>query len=168
MASVSTLFATGEHWEAPVLDYVGFQAVAPWDGSALNTRHYNRAVLCGASLRSPVVGAFMLPGDASIYIGHSPSEYAPDALQASPFDNALVVLVGNDLTSVTPLVLHESSTYRCTDATVYDLAYLIGANGHIAAPLCTNTRPRWLARRTLRSNEPKSSACCPPPVTKSP
>ena len=76
----------------------------------------------------------MLPGDASIYIGHSPSEYAPDALQASPFDSALVLLVGNDLTSVTPLVLHELSTCRCTDATVYDLAYLIGVTGHLAAP----------------------------------
>ena len=122
MASVSNLFAAAEHWESPVLDYVGFQGVAPWDGAAGNTRHVNRAILCGASLRSPVVGAFMLPGDASIYIGHSPSEYAPDALQASPFDNALVVLVGNDLTSVTPLVLHESSTHCCTANRTFSLA----------------------------------------------
>jgi hypothetical protein len=108
MALVSTLFAAPEHWEAPVLDYVGFQAAAPWDGTGGHTRHVNRAVLCGASLRSPIVVAFVLPGDEAIYIGHSPSEYTPDPLQASPLDNSLVVLVGNDLTSVTPMSLHNA------------------------------------------------------------
>jgi hypothetical protein len=134
MALVSTLFAAPQHWETHVLDYVGFQAAAPWDGTGGATRHANRAVLCGASLRSPIVVAFVLPGDTAIYIGHSPSEYTPDPLQASPFDNSLVVLVGNDFMSVTPMALVDSATYRCTDANVYDVAYLTGANGHIAAP----------------------------------
>ena len=77
----------------------------------------------------------MLPGDASIYIGHSPSEY----VRLTPCSPLLLTTRlssswGNDLTSVTPLVLHELSTYHCAHATVYDLAYLTGATGHIAAP----------------------------------
>ena len=93
----------------------------------------NWAALVGMSFCSPVAVAFMLAGDASVYITHSLSEYVPDVMNPSPFDIQLVLLLGNDLTSVTAIVVHDSTTLRCNKVHVYDVPYLTGANGHLAA-----------------------------------
>ena len=113
MALVSDLFTAAEHWDTPSSRLRQDSKLSRLGKTTLG-RPAMRTV--PPSVESPYAplwsGAFMLSGDASIYIGHSPSEYVPDVLQASPFDNNLIILAGNDLASVTPLVLHDRSTFR--------------------------------------------------------
>ena len=54
--------------------------------------------------RSPVVLAFISTSDPDrIHFGHSPTLYPPIAGDATPFDNQLVLLVGDDATSTDPI-----------------------------------------------------------------
>ena len=135
MASVTTLFAEGGHWDTPTIDYVGCEAVYPWDGNTGRSRVENRAALAGLSFRLPIVGAMMLDGNALIYIIHSPSVHLADVLNPSPFDGQFVVLLGNDLTWVTPIVVVDTTALRTTtEHHVFDVATLTRAAGHLAGP----------------------------------
>ena len=76
----------------------------------------------------------MLTGDDSIYIVHSPFEYAPDPINPSPFDNELVLLIGNDLSSVASIVVAEfyKHPYQCS---FMGSTWITspGTTGHLAA-----------------------------------
>jgi hypothetical protein len=55
----------------------------------------------------------MLTGDDAVYIVHSPSVYPADPMNISPYDRNLVLLLGNDLSTVSPIVVVDNMT-PCT------------------------------------------------------
>ena len=92
-------------------------------------------LLINLSQRSPVTVAFVVKGDEDhVHVGHSPSMYPADPTSVSPFDNLVVVLLGNDINSATPLVLPASSFARPAGVRTLDVATIVGATVHGAAP----------------------------------
>jgi hypothetical protein len=160
MAFVTNLFAAAGHLDTPTADYLGHEAAFPWDGNTGLTRHQNHAALTGMAFRSPTVGTVMLTGDDAIYIVHSPSEYTPDPMNPSPFDDELVLLIGNDLSSVSSIVVADATAIHTADFHVFDVPYITGATGQVATAPCTNTRLKWLECRTLQVFAGRNSACC--------
>ena len=70
-------------------------------------------ILINLAQRSPIVVAFVVKGDEDhVHVGHSPTMYPANLTSVSPFDNLVVVLLGNDVNSSTPLALLASSFAR--------------------------------------------------------
>ena len=65
--------------------------------------------------------------------------YPADPTSVSPFDNLVIVLLGNDIDSSTPLALPVTSITRLAAVRALDIATIVGATGHGAAPavLCS-------------------------------
>ena len=53
---------------------------------------------------------------------------------ANPFNNLAVMLVGADLATSVPVVLPADAWARTAETRIYTCDYMIGANGHAAAP----------------------------------
>jgi hypothetical protein len=105
MAFVTTLYAEPVHWDTPTADYISFQTTFPCVGDAGKTHHENHDALAGLAFHSPTVGALMLAGDNAVDIMHSLSVHTPDPMHASPYDNKLMLLIGNNLATVSPIVV---------------------------------------------------------------
>ena len=64
------------------------------------------ASLTGIAAHSPTVLCFMLNGDPDhIHVGYNPTLFPEDPTNTTPYDGKVMVLVGDDFTSATPIVL---------------------------------------------------------------
>ena len=129
---VDALFADPAHWVEHAPDYTTLLAThGPTSGqdTAQCKRH-----IANLHHRTPTCVAFIVNGDMNqIYVGHSPTIYPGDPAAATPFDDCLVVLVGNDVDRLSPFVLPANCFTRATvRASTHD--YMVGNHGHSAAP----------------------------------
>ena len=93
--------------------------------------------------RSPVAIAFIVEGDDDhVHVGHSPSVYPADPSNPSPYDNLVVVLVGDDVNSAIPVVLPALSFTRVPNLHVFDF-------DQQTAMRAVLTRPASLRRSTV-------------------
>jgi hypothetical protein len=114
--------------------------VAPAYNSILNVigpdSNTNGGATCKTAIlnlaqRSPITVAFVLEGDPEhIQVGHTLSPFSNDPLRASPYDDHVIVFVGDDLASSTPVLLPNDAFSRTADLTVYNTAHMTGVNGH--------------------------------------
>ena len=78
----------------------------------------SNALACKKSVRgmgqhSPVVLALSLKSDPEqVYIAHSPTLVPADPMETTPYDDNVLVLVGDNLASAAPLVLPQASFTR--------------------------------------------------------
>ena len=135
MAAPSTahaLFADAALWDDHDPDYVAIAAIV---GDSNEDRASTQRAVVNLAKRTPVALAFQLDSDTnSVYVGHSPTIFVADILHASPYDNKTIVMVGDDLSTATPVALHPDAFTRTANAHLYNLGYLQGPNGHGAAP----------------------------------
>ena len=132
----STLFADPTKWATPdpghalVLASVG-------GASAASTTAAKRDIL-NMAVHSPTVLCFILDADPDhIYVGHSPTVHPAALGTASPCDNLMVVLVGDDSDAAVPIVLPNDAFARLADDTCYNLTHMTGVAGHGAGPPVT-------------------------------
>ena len=129
----STLFGDATKWTEPTPDHaVVLGAVG--SGSAADQTTAKRHVL-NMAVHSPTVVAFVIDADCDhIYVGHSPTQYPASLGTAMPFDNLLVVLVGDSADAAVPMVLPNAAFARTNDFAAYNVAHLTGVHGHGAGP----------------------------------
>ena len=136
----SALYGDATYWDDPDPDYATLLGTV--GGAAGTSWPATRDALMNIAARSPVTLAFVVEGDEDfIYIGHSPSIYPADLLDVTPFDNHMVVLVGNDSAAATPVILPPAAFQRTGDIRCEDVATIIGPGGHGAAPAVFRTGP---------------------------
>ena len=70
----------------------------------------------------------------SIYCGYNPTLCPADLGTVTPFDNKLVLFVGDDLNSAIPVVFEDTATRRSNAGASYNVTYITGPNGHGANP----------------------------------
>ena len=91
----STLFGDASLWTSPDPAYPDVANLT--DGNSTRNRNDVRQTISNLAARSPAVLAFTLDSEPDhIYVGHSPTFYPADLSHAAPFDDQLVVLVGDD------------------------------------------------------------------------
>jgi hypothetical protein len=101
-----------------------------------------RAELGSAHIRTPCVLAFVIEGDKDVvYLGHLPYIYPADITSPTPMDARIVVLVGNRANACIPVVLLADTFGRTGDIRASDIATIIGATGHGAAPPVLRSGP---------------------------
>lgn len=129
--NISNLYNTTDKWGIPAPDYVTLLGHV---GSATTA---NRAdctrTIINLSARSPITLAFVIAGDADhIHVGHSPSMFAGDPTDVTPFDDLMVLLVGDDLTT-SVLVVLLANAFGCTgNVRCLEIANILGPAGHTA------------------------------------
>ena len=110
MASLfSTLATTAGAWTRANPNY---PTIA---GAMGHTAVHNRSTagtsLAGVAVHTPTVIAFQLSSDPHrIYIGYHPTHFPGDIHNATPFDNLVMVLVGDNIDTAMGLVL-EAGTF---------------------------------------------------------
>ena len=132
--SVADYLQKTDHWENHDPDYVTLlNSIGA--GSAA-THSQVAATVLGLAARSPTVLLFQIEGDEDfIHIGHNPTRFPEDPLDAAnPFNNKVVVLVGNDLASAVPVVLPDEAFQRTTQACCRNADVIAGNTMHTAAP----------------------------------
>ena len=127
--SISALYADDTKWVdanpnwTQVLGLVG-------PAAATNASDAKKAILNMAQ-RSPVAIAFVLTGDPEhIQVGHTLSTFTNNPLSNSPYDDNLIVFVGDDFASAAPVLLPADSFNRPAAFAAYNVTYMTGANGH--------------------------------------
>ena len=89
----------------------------------------------GCGSRTPVVIAFQIEGDEdNVYVGHSPQLFHTDPLETTDYDAHIVVMLGNDLDTMTPLVLPDNAFSRITATRCPNITNILGPDGHGAVP----------------------------------
>jgi hypothetical protein len=88
------------------------------------------------SIRTPCALAFVIKGDEDVvYLGHSPYIYLADITSPTLMDGRVVVLVGNRSDACIPaVVLPHKAFGRNNNIRASDIATIVGATGHGAAP----------------------------------
>ncbi len=132
-ATASALYADAALWANHDYDYAATQTyIAP--GSGNNAGACARA-LVNLAQNSPLTFAVQLAGDVdNIYVVHSLTSFPSVVGHATPFDDQLVVLLGNDYATASALTFPASVLTRVNNINAYNKAYLEGPNGHAAAP----------------------------------
>ena len=128
--NVSTLYADDTKWiEAnpsytEILDVVG--------AGANNNSNTCKTAILNLAQRSPLTVAFILNGDPDhIHVGHTITAFTNDPLRACPYDDHVVVFVGDDLASAAPVLLPTDSFARtAADVAAFNTAHMTGVNGH--------------------------------------
>jgi hypothetical protein len=126
---VSALYTDDTKWieAAPAYDSI-LNVIGP--ASNANTATCKTTIL-NLAQRSPITIAFILKGDPEhIQVGHTLSPFSNDPLRASPYNDHVIVFVGDDLTSAAPVLLPNDSFSQTTDLTIYNMAHMTGVNGH--------------------------------------
>ena len=103
----SRLYGDATLWENPNPDYdlicstLGYSAAA-----TCLTAPNARSGLVNLSVRSPIAAVFMSRADGDhIYVAHSLTMFPSDLTQTTPMDGLMVGLVGNNASTVAPVVL---------------------------------------------------------------
>jgi hypothetical protein len=90
-----------------------------------------KTTILNLAQQSPITVAFILEGDPKhIQVGHTLSPFSSDPLQASSYDDHVIVFVGDDLASAAPVPLPNNSFSQTADLTVYNTAHMTSVNGH--------------------------------------
>jgi hypothetical protein len=136
----SDLLSDVDQWDQPAPACADLMAVLG-GGVITNSNDACRAVV-NLATRSPVAIAFVIEGDDDhVHVGHSPTLFPQDITQASPFDNSMVVFVGDKTDSAVPVVLASGAFARTPVTRACDVATIVGATGHGAAPPLFRTGP---------------------------
>ena len=132
----STLLGDAAQWDNPDPYYTLLMTkVGHADHADCLNSNSSAVLTVNLAQRSPVAIAFIVEGDDDhVHVGHSPSIYPADPSNASPYDNLVVVLVGDDVNSAIPVVLPAISFARVPDLLTLDFDQVIGAAGFGAAP----------------------------------
>ena len=108
-ALFSTLATTAEQWTRPDPD-CGTLSNALGHTSG-NNRAVTAAALVNSAAHSPIVLAFQLSADRdNIYIGYNPTLFPADPHNATPLDNHVHVMIGDDIETAMGMVL-EANTF---------------------------------------------------------
>jgi hypothetical protein len=105
---ISALYADDTKWieAAPAYDSI-LNVIGP-DTNA-NAATCKTAIL-NLAQRSPITVPFILKGDPEhIQVGHTLSPFSNDPLRVSPYDDHVIVFVGDDLASSAPVLLPNDS-----------------------------------------------------------
>ena len=95
-SNFSDVVANHAFWDRPEPDHGTLLAAVGSTSQA--TRAVCKASLLSFAAHSPIVLAFSLSTDPNVvYIGHSPTLMAPDPMETTPYDNATVVFIGDNL-----------------------------------------------------------------------
>ena len=141
VTTASALYGEPRYWNTPNFQCENLIGNAGLFDSAAGVGGNRNECATGAvnlSVNSPVAIAFQLAGDCDhVYLGHTLSFYPNDPLNASAFDDHVLVLLGNDLTTALPLALNVNAFTKAGPLAGYNRAYITGANGHAhaAAPV---------------------------------
>ena len=103
----SALYTDAAKWNEPAPDYTFYSTRV--GGAATRGGGLDRAAtittLANLATHSPTMVAFVPDNDQDvIYVGHSLTLYPSDPANVLPFDDSVVVLVGNDPGSCQPMV----------------------------------------------------------------
>ena len=129
----SDLYQEPAFWDEHDPDYLAIDAVI--GGGVGATRDVVRRHLTNLDARSPVALAVTLAGDNDhIYVVHSLSVYPASVTDATPFDNCLIGLCGNDFDACTAIVLPNDSCARTGDTLALNIPTMTGPAGHAAGP----------------------------------
>ena len=124
--------------------------VVPWadllNATGEASGHNNTATLaniCNLATRSPIALAFMVLGDTDhIYVGHNPTRYPNNPTAASAYDNTLVLLIGDNLQTATPICLSNNHFTRTAETHCHTHTELLA--NHAAAPPVYRTGPHLM------------------------
>ena len=136
-AAVSTLFSDvvleAGLWDDHRPDH-GLLLTTVGAGAATAGPATSRALL-NIAARSPTVLAFVLAGDVKhVYVGYAPSLFPGDLAVPTPFDDKVVVLVGDDIPTSVTITLPDTAFQRTAAIRCLDVAGIIGPQGHGAVP----------------------------------
>jgi hypothetical protein len=130
MASLfSDIVDDDAQWGNPDADYAALLAVV--GGAALSNSPVTKAALLNTAVNTPVGCAFTLTGETGhIYVGYQPTAYPSDITAPNVYDGQVAMLIGNDLTVASMVVVPDVAFARCGDTNCYDLPYLAGVHGY--------------------------------------
>ena len=128
VASQARFWGTHQPDHATLLGLMG--------GAATHNQDACKASILGTGTHSPIVMALSLDSDpAHVYMCHSPTIVAPDPMQATPYDNKVLALIGNNLQTAIPVVLPDNAFARCANTrTIRIPAMLQDPGGFTATP----------------------------------
>ena len=128
-ALYSRIASNAALWSRHEPDYAAQLAVV--GPAAASDRATTSTAIVNANAHSPTVVAFMLNADPTkIYIGHSPTRFPADMIEATPFDDHVMVLVGDDLDEASPVVIPAEAFTRSGEYGFYNKTYIKGVSGH--------------------------------------
>jgi hypothetical protein len=114
------------------------------------------------AIRTPCVIAFVIEGDEDVvYLGHLPYIYPADIANPTVIDARIIVLVGNRSDACMPVVLPADAFGRTSDIRASDIATIMGAAGHGAAPPEYRTGPH-VAGPTVNQLRVRRAVMLPP------
>ena len=138
---VGTYLGDNDRWDDPDPDYQALLANHVGGAAATTSAACSRSIL-NIAQHSPVALAILISGDTdAVHVVHSPTRFPGDPLAPTPYDDKVVVLCGNDLQASVPLVLPDAAFNRVGPETCYTYEYMIGVNGHGAAPATVRFAP---------------------------
>ena len=132
--SISAYLAEASHWENHNPDYTTIINLVGAPGG--NTHPQIATSILGLAARTPTVLVFQIEGEEDyVYVGHSPTRFPEDPLDAAnPYNNKVIVLVGDDLASAVPVVLPNAAFQRTNDTRCRNADVIAGNTMHTAAP----------------------------------
>ena len=106
--NLSDLVANAGLWEAHRPDYATLLGAV---GGAAATDHAAcQRSLCNIAQRTPSVLAFVIQGDDdAVHVGIGMSVFPGDPAHATPYDDHMTLLNGNDINNSVPIVLPDIS-----------------------------------------------------------
>ena len=133
MASLfSTLATTAGAWARSNPDH-GTITAAVGHGAGANRAAAIQAVTA-STLHSPIVVAFQISTDPHlIYLGYHPQLFVSDIHNVTPYDNNVMVMVGDNLDTSMGLVLPADTFARTNMFGFRNQAYITGAAGYATA-----------------------------------
>ena len=125
----SDLVADAAHWTNHDPDYAALLG-AVGAGAGADRADAARS-LVNMAVHTPTVIVFRVNGDNdNICVGYNPTFYPTDVTHATPFDNLVVMGLGNCIERSLPIVMHANMFGRTNNRHVYTYDYVIGPNGH--------------------------------------
>ena len=125
----SDLVADAAHWTNHDPDYAALLG-AVGAGAGADRADAARS-LVNMAVHTPTVIVFRVNGDNdNIYVGYNPTFYPTDVTHATPFDNLVVMGLGNCIERSLPIVMHANMFGRTNNRHVYTYDYVIGPHGH--------------------------------------
>ena len=136
--SFADLFTSADAWVDLNPDYAALMGTlghgSATTGPDVATGMHNLAT------RTPTAIAFVMEADEDhVYIGHSPHLYPTDVLQPTAMDGRIVLLLGRHPDSYVPVTLPDDAFTRLANTHCLDIATIVGATGHGAAPPVVRT-----------------------------
>ena len=131
-SNFSDVVANHAFWDRPEPDHDTLLAAVGSTSQA--TRNVCKASLLSFAAHSPIVLAFSLSTDPNyVYVGHSPTLMAPDPMETTPYDNATVVFIGDNLATALPVVLPDTVYTNLQGTRARRFPHMLGGQGFAAA-----------------------------------